>query len=163
VAVAEAALERLKADQHRAAVVFDQARKDHDRALQLVSANAISEADRDKAIEALGIAEAGLTTAQAALIEGQKQLDVARQTLKYHRARLADTRITAFSPASNPHQRRPVPVGNHRPGDFRVTQLAGHLARHAGGPERGLGGIARWTFVPKRNGRAFSLRPRGRR
>jgi len=94
-AAAEAALGRFQADRHRAQAVLAQVRREHTRALQLISSHAISEADADHAAEALAVAEAGLARAEAAIAEGEKQVAAAKETWEYHRARLADTVVTA--------------------------------------------------------------------
>jgi HlyD family secretion protein len=46
-------------------------------------------------MEALSVAEAGLSRAEAAVTEGQKERITAEKSLDYQRARLADTEITA--------------------------------------------------------------------
>ena len=59
------------------------------------SAESASRDDADKAVEALAVAEAGVSRAEAAIAEGQKELIAAEKTLEYHRARLHDTKINA--------------------------------------------------------------------
>lgn len=92
---AHAAIERLKTDRKRATAVFEQAQKSHDRIASLVKQNATSQDDLDKATEALAVAVAGVSRAEAAITEGQKELVAAEKTLEYHRARLNDTEIQA--------------------------------------------------------------------
>ncbi len=60
-----------------------------------MQSKAVSQEEVDKAVEALAIADAGLSRAVAAITEGQKDLIAAEKTLEYHRARLADTKIVA--------------------------------------------------------------------
>ncbi len=48
-----------------------------------------------KAIESLAVAETGVSRAEAAIAEGQKELVAAEKTLEYHRARLHDTMVLA--------------------------------------------------------------------
>jgi RND family efflux transporter MFP subunit len=91
----QAALRRLEADQVQAAAVLEQAEKNHLRRKRLQAQQAVSTEDYDKATEALDIAKAGTARAEAALLEGQKQLVAAEKTLAYHEARRADTRILA--------------------------------------------------------------------
>ena len=57
--------------------------------------NSISQADLDKSIESLAVADAGVARAKFAILEGRKQLVTADKTMQYHQARLADTQITA--------------------------------------------------------------------
>ena len=95
VEAARAAIERLKTDKTRANAVFEQAQKSHDRVQALIGQNAVSQDDVDKAIEALAIAVVGISRAEAAITEGQKELISAEKTLEYHRARLQDTEIRA--------------------------------------------------------------------
>jgi len=92
---ASAAIVRLGADKKRAAAVYEQARKSYDRMQSLVKRKAVSRDESDKATEALAVAEAGVSRAEAAITEGQKELVAAEKTLEYHRARLKDTEIHA--------------------------------------------------------------------
>lgn len=95
VAAARAALERLKADKARAVAVLEQAGRDHERLADLLRRQLAASVEADKAVEAFRVAQADLTRAEAAILEGQKNLIAAEETLEYHRARLADTTITA--------------------------------------------------------------------
>lgn len=95
IGAADAAIVRLTADKIRAVAVYEQARTSHDRTQSLVKKNATSREDADKATEALAVAEAGISRAEAAIAEGQKARVVAERTLAYHRARLQDTEIRA--------------------------------------------------------------------
>lgn len=92
---ASAAIIRLTTDKGRAAAVYDQATKSHERVQSLVKQSAASRDDADKADEALAVAEAGVSRAEATIAEGQKELVAAEKTLEYHRARLHDTKINA--------------------------------------------------------------------
>ena len=92
---AQAAIQRLNADQRRAVAVFEHAKKSHDRVQALKEKNANTQDDVDRAIESLTIATAEATRAEAAISEGQKGLLAAEKTLEYHRTRLADTLIKA--------------------------------------------------------------------
>ena len=95
VDAASAAIIRLTTDKVRAAAVYAQASKSHDRIQSLIKQNAVSRDESDKAIEGLAVAEAGVSRAEAAIAEGQKELVAAEKTLEYHRARLHDTKINA--------------------------------------------------------------------
>ena len=95
LAASQAAVDRLKTDRVRAVAVAGQAKKEYQRIEQLISQSAITESELDKAVESVAIADAGLARTDAAIVEGQQQVLAAEKTLAYHRARLADTEITA--------------------------------------------------------------------
>lgn len=92
---AQAAIHRLETDQQQARAVLEQARKTHSRAQALFASRAGSREAVDQAIEALAVAEAGLSRAAAAVAEGQKELIATERALDYQRARLTDTEIAA--------------------------------------------------------------------
>lgn len=95
VAASSATLDRLLAAQRAAEAVYTQAQTNHGRVAELISSNVVSQQDLDKAFEALSVAEAELSIAGAAIIEGQRRLDAAERSLEYQRARLQDTTIEA--------------------------------------------------------------------
>lgn len=95
VAAATAALDRLRADKARASVILEQARREHARIQGLMAQASAASVEFDRAVEALGIAEADLARAEAGIVEGQKKLAEAEQTLEYYRTLLADTLIKA--------------------------------------------------------------------
>jgi HlyD family secretion protein len=95
VAAAAAAIERLQAEQNRADAVLAQARVTHERLALAAAVSATSQQELDKATEALAIAEAEVSRAATAIIEGQKRLVAAERHLDYQRARLDDTTIEA--------------------------------------------------------------------
>lgn len=95
LAVAKAALDRLRAAERGAEAVHAQAKTAHKRTAELTSKNVVSAQDLDRASEALAVAEANLSIAGVAIIEGQKRLDAAERSLEYQRARLDDTTIEA--------------------------------------------------------------------
>ncbi len=95
VAAAAAGLDRLRADARRAEAVLIQARQDHQRITELFAGNSAAADEFNKAVEALSIAEAEWSRADAAIVEGQKRLVAAERTLDYQRARLNDTTIEA--------------------------------------------------------------------
>lgn len=93
--VAQAAVDRLKSDEARAAATLTQANNEHRRIEQLVAKGVVTQAETEKSAEGLAIAEAGVARARFAVIEGRKQVVAAEETRRFHRARLADTQITA--------------------------------------------------------------------
>ncbi len=95
LAAAEAALQRVESDRRRSTAVLEQAKLHHKRTESLISNKAASQSDLDKAVEALAIAGAGIASAEAAIIEANKQILAAESLVAYHQARLADTEIVA--------------------------------------------------------------------
>ena len=91
----KATVDRLRADRNSANSTLELANKNYARAQQLVGTGAISREELDRYTDAFTTAEAGLERAEAALVEGQKQLIAAEETLEYQKARLAYTVITA--------------------------------------------------------------------
>ncbi len=91
----QAAITRLTTDKDQATAVAKRARTRHARVQTLVKSSAGTDEDLDDSIESLAVAEAGLSRAEAAITEGQKELIAADKTLEYHRARLTDTEIKA--------------------------------------------------------------------
>lgn len=92
---AQAAAVRIKADKDRATAVFQQAQRHESRVRSLREKQAAAQEDLDRAAESLAVATADITRAEAAITEGGKSLIAAEKTLEYHRARLADTVISA--------------------------------------------------------------------
>lgn len=95
LAAARAGVDRQIADRQRSEAVLVQAQIDYRRVEDLVARNSASSLELDKATEALRVAEADLSRAEAALIEARKQVVAAEKTLEFHQARLADTVVTA--------------------------------------------------------------------
>lgn len=95
VAAATATLDRLRAVERRAEAVLIQARTNHERNAELLARNSAAQVDLDMAVEALSIAEAELSSAGAAIIEGQRRLVATEHSLEFQRARLHDTSIEA--------------------------------------------------------------------
>jgi HlyD family secretion protein len=93
LASAKATAERVRVDETRAQAVEQQARQNHQRVAELVSQQVSSQAERDKAIEQLHVAESDLRRARAATVEAQQQINLAEKTLAYQRERLTFTRI----------------------------------------------------------------------
>ena len=95
IASAQAALDRLQADQGQTAAILEQARQSDERTKKLVARAVATAEESDKATEALGVAQAGVARSEAALLEGRKQLIAAEKNLDYRRAVLADTVVKA--------------------------------------------------------------------
>jgi HlyD family secretion protein len=100
VAVAEAALAaakataaRVRVDEARAQAVVEQAQQDHQRVSDLRSDGVSSQADFDKAVERLRIAESDLNSAHAATVEAGLQVITAEKTLLFQKERLSYTQI----------------------------------------------------------------------
>ena len=93
LAAAKATAERVRVDEGRAQAVELQARQDHKRISDLLSTKISSQAEMDKAVEQLSVAEADLKRAQAATVEAQQQVITAEKNLAYQKERLSFTRI----------------------------------------------------------------------
>lgn len=93
LASAKATAERVRVDEARAEAVEQQARQEHRRISDLVATRVSSQAELDKAVEQLRIAESDLRRARAATVEAQQQINLAEKTLTYQRERLTFTRI----------------------------------------------------------------------
>jgi HlyD family secretion protein len=93
LASAKATAERVQVDEARAQAVEQQARQNHQRVAELVSQQVSSQAERDKAVEQLHVAESDLRRARAATVEAQQQINLAEKTLAYQHERLTFTRI----------------------------------------------------------------------
>lgn len=95
VAAATATLDRLRAAQQRAAAVLAQAKTNHARTMELGASNLVAQQELDRAVEALAIAEADVSIAGTAILEGNKRLTAAERFVEYQRARLDDTTVEA--------------------------------------------------------------------
>jgi len=95
VGASRAAIERLATDKDRATAVYTQARKSYSRTQTLIARSAVSQEELDRSTEALAVAVTGVSRAEAAITEGQKELVAVEKTLEYHRTRLDDSRIYA--------------------------------------------------------------------
>ncbi len=95
VDVSQAAIERLQSDRIQATAILEQATTDRERALRLQPGGAISQEEVDRTTANWKIAQAGVARAEAALLEGQKQMIAAERNLAYRKALLADTEIAA--------------------------------------------------------------------
>ena len=95
LAAAKQTAERVRADLARSEAVLTQAQLDHKRMTELTSTRAVSQADADKAAEALRVAEADLTRSNAAIAEAEGQIVVAEKNLLFRKDQLAFTEIHA--------------------------------------------------------------------
>lgn len=95
LAAAKQTAERVRADLARSEAVLTQAQLDHKRMTELTSTRAVSQADADKAAEALRVAEADLTRSNAAIAEAEGQIVVAEKNLLFRKDQLAFTEILA--------------------------------------------------------------------
>jgi HlyD family secretion protein len=93
LAAARATVDRMRADEFRAQAVLKQAQLDHQRSTELLAGKISSQADFDKTAEALHVAEAGLKSAQSAIVESERQVFAAEKTLLYYREHLAFTEM----------------------------------------------------------------------
>ncbi len=92
---ARASVERVRADLARAEAVEKLSRLDHQRVAGLLATKVISQADFDKALEGLHVAEADLRRAHLAITEAERQVITAEKTLLYQQEHLADTRLVS--------------------------------------------------------------------
>jgi HlyD family secretion protein len=95
VAAARASLERVKTDEARVLAVEKQARLDHQRTSDLLATKVTSQADFDKAMERLNVAEADVKRSRASIAEAGSQLTTAEKNLLYQKERLSFTRIVS--------------------------------------------------------------------
>jgi HlyD family secretion protein len=93
LAAARATVERVRSDEARAQAVIKQAQQDHQRSIELLAGKITSQADFDKTAEALHVAEAGLKSAQSAIVEAESQVFTAEKTLLYQKEHLAFTEM----------------------------------------------------------------------
>ncbi len=95
LAAAQAAINRIETDKETAVATYTQAKKSHVRLEKLVRERAVSQDELDKAAEALSVATTGISRADAAIAEANKQLIASQKTFDYHNSRLADSRVVA--------------------------------------------------------------------
>lgn len=95
VSARKATVDRLIADRSSANSTLELAAKNYDRYQRLAGRNAVSREEFDRYVDALATAKAGMERAEAALVEGQKLLIAAEETLEFQKARMAYTVIAA--------------------------------------------------------------------
>ena len=93
LATAQATAERVRVDEARAQAVEKQAALDHKRIAELVSTKVSSQAELDKAIEQLRVAESDLLRARAAIAEARQQIVTAEKNLAYQEERLGFAKL----------------------------------------------------------------------
>lgn len=100
VAIAEATLatamrtaERVRADLSRSEAVLALVRLDHRRSTELLADRIASQADFDKTLESLRVAEADVKRSTAAIAETEGQVTVAKKNLLFRKDQLAFTEI----------------------------------------------------------------------
>jgi HlyD family secretion protein len=93
VAAKTAAVDRLQAEIMQSKAILAQATTSEARIRRQIASGVGSQDELDRAIESLGIAKAGLARAEAALVEGKRQIVTAEKTLDFRRARLDDAVI----------------------------------------------------------------------
>jgi HlyD family secretion protein len=95
VEAARAGVDRVTADRKRAGASLDQAKIEYDRLERLRRQEAAEKIEWERATEALRVAEANVGSADAAIVEGRKQVIAADKNLDFYRARLTDTILRA--------------------------------------------------------------------
>ncbi len=93
LASAKATADRVRVDEARAQAVEQQVQLDYKRVSGLLAAKISSEAEMDKAIVQLRVAETDLLRARAATVEAHQQVVTAEKNLGYQRERLSFTQI----------------------------------------------------------------------
>jgi HlyD family secretion protein len=93
LASAKATAARVHVDEARAHAVQQQAQQDHKRVEELLATKVSSQAEMDKAIEQLRVAESDLKRARASTVEAEQQVNLAEKNLAYQQERLTFTRI----------------------------------------------------------------------
>ena len=95
VTARKAGVERLQADVAHAKATLALTTANQLRAHRLRGTGAMAQEEYDKTLEALAVAQAGLSRGEAALTEGRKQLVAAEKALAFRQARLEDAVIKA--------------------------------------------------------------------
>ncbi len=95
IASAEASRSRIEAEKEQSQSALTQTKAEFARQEALLNSNSISRSEFDKTREAYEIAQSGIARANASVQEADQQIALARETLKYHEARLTDTQVLA--------------------------------------------------------------------
>lgn len=93
LASAKATADRVQVDEARSQAVQKQAQQDYKRVAELLATKVSSQAEMDKAIEQLHVAESDWQRARAATVEAEQQINLAEKNLAYQQERLTFTRI----------------------------------------------------------------------
>lgn len=124
LAAAKATVDRVLADEARAQAVLKQAQQEHQRSSELLAGRISSQADFDKASEALQVAEADLKRAQSANREAESQVFTAEKSLLFRREQLAFTEM--LSPYDGLITRRDRDPGGVVVPGSSILQLVAH-------------------------------------
>ena len=92
-ASSKASIDRVKTDESKAQAVLKQAMLEHQRLAGLLSNRVSAEAEFDKAVEQLKVAESDLKRSQAAIAEAELQAISSEKNLLYQKERLGYTQI----------------------------------------------------------------------
>ncbi len=93
LAATKAGVDRAAADVARAEASAVFARAEIKRIREMHEQNAVSDSERDRGVERLGIAEAELERARVAKVEMERQVVKSEESLRFYQERLADTKI----------------------------------------------------------------------
>jgi HlyD family secretion protein len=124
LAAAQATVERVRADEARAQAVLKQAQQEHQRSSELLAGRISSQADFDKASEALQVSEADLVRARSANREAQSQVFTAEKSLLFRREQLTFTEM--LSPYDGLITRRDRDPGSVVVPGSSILQLVAH-------------------------------------
>jgi HlyD family secretion protein len=95
LASVKATAERVRVDEARAQAVELQAQQDHKRVTDLLATKVSSQAEMDKAVEQLRVAESDRQRTHASTTEALQQVITAEKNLAYQQERLGFTRIVS--------------------------------------------------------------------
>lgn len=93
LAAAKQTAERVRSERERSDAVLGQARLDHRRSTELLAGKIASEADYDRSVEALRVAESEVKRSTAAIAEAEGQIVVAEKNHLFRQEQLAFTEI----------------------------------------------------------------------
>ena len=93
LAAAKATVERVRSDEARAIAVEHQALQDHTRVSNLVATQISAQADLEKSVEQLRVAESEVQRARAAIVEARQHVVTAEKNHAYQLERLTFTEI----------------------------------------------------------------------
>ncbi|HWQ93087.1 MAG TPA: efflux RND transporter periplasmic adaptor subunit [Clostridia bacterium] len=93
LSAARATVERVRADQARAEAVLRQTELDHQRSTELLAGKIAAQAEFDKTVETMQVAEADLKRSQLAIIEAERAVLTAEKNLLYQKEHLTFTEM----------------------------------------------------------------------
>ena len=91
----ESAVNKLNKDLEYSSAILNKAKKTHDRSEKLISQNAISQEEFDRADETLEMAKAKYSYAEASVVEAKNKIVEAKKTLELRKEQLDDCQIRA--------------------------------------------------------------------